>query len=393
MFRKKHIVLTAAITFLITAIVIGAGTYFYVLQGTYSKMNLAKDILSEYYVDPLTNEQLKNMEDGAISAMVAELEDPYSYYFNEKAYDSFEESNEEEYVGIGVTVNFNADTNQLTVIAPTDGSPAQKAGLLPGDVIVGVDEMKVTAKSYDAVIDHIRGNNAKKGSSVRMYIVRDGAEKTIDVVRDVIPLDTVSHKMLDEQVGYIRISEFKFGTVEEFTEGLNFLSENNAKGLIIDLRNNPGGYADSVIRMTDMLLPKGTIAYLENNKGEREYFYSDAKWINLPMVILVNEGTASAAELMAGSTQALDVAKIVGKKTFGKAVGQRPYMLSENTAIYLTDSRYYTPKGECIDKKGITPDVEVDLPDERKANLTSLEISQDEQLRTALEVLYDDMKQ
>lgn len=393
MFRKKHIVLTAAITFLITAIVIGAGTYFYVLQGTYSKMNLAKDILSEYYVDPLTNEQLKNMEDGAISAMVAELEDPYSYYFNEKAYDSFEESNEEEYVGIGVTVNFNADTNQLTVIAPTDGSPAQKAGLLPGDVIVGVDEMKVTAESYDAVIDHIRGNNAKKGSSVRMYIVRDGAEKTIDVVRDVIPLDTVSHKMLDEQVGYIRISEFKFGTVEEFTEGLNFLSENNAKGLIIDLRNNPGGYADSVIRMTDMLLPKGTIAYLENNKGEREYFYSDAKWINLPMVILVNEGTASAAELMAGSTQALDVAKIVGKKTFGKAVGQRPYMLSENTAIYLTDSRYYTPKGECIDKKGITPDVEVDLPDERKANLTSLEISQDEQLRTALEVLYDDMKQ
>lgn len=393
MFSKKHIVLTAVVTFVGTLLCVGVGLFVLGMQGYYDNVAAAREIISEHYVDPLTEEQQKKMDDYAISAMVASLEDPYSYYFDESTFDSYEENIEEEYVGVGITVSFDTEKNQLTVIAPTDGSPAQKAGILPGDVITKVDDLVVSAESYDAVIDHIRGDKAKKGSAVKIYILRDGAEKVIDVVRDVIPLDTVTHKMLDDNVGYIRISEFKYGTVEEFVDGLSFISENGAKGLIIDLRSNPGGYVDSVLRMTDMLLPKGTIAYLENNKGEREYFYSDAKWINLPMVILVNEGTASAAELMAGSTQALDVAKIVGMKTFGKAVGQKPYMLTADTAIYLTDSRYYTPKGECIDKKGITPDVEVDLADEWKADFTSLDMTQDDQLRTAMETLYDEIGQ
>lgn len=391
MLRKKHVVIAVLITFVVTAVLAVSGTYFYCTIESYDALKAAKSVLTEHYVDPLTDEQLKNMDDYAISAMVASLEDPYSYYFDEENFDSYEESIEEEYVGVGVTVSFDQETNQLTVIAPTDGSPAQKAGILPGDVITKVDHLTVSAESYDAVIDHIRGNNAKKGSSVKIYVMRDGQEKVFDVVRDVIPLDTVSHKMLDENVAYIRISEFKHGTVEEFTQGLSFAEEKGAKGLIIDLRSNPGGYADSVIRMTDMLLPKGVIAYLENNKGEKEYFYSDAACIGLPMVILVNEGTASASELMAGSTQATGVAKIVGMKTYGKAVGQRPYMLTESTAIYLTDSRYYTPKGECIDKKGIIPDVEIDLPDELKTQLSTLDPSADDQLRTALETLYDEI--
>ena len=392
MFSKKHIVLTAMITFVITACVISAGTYYLVMKSTYNKMTFAKDVITEYYVDPVTAQQQKKMEDYAISAMVQSLEDPYSYYFDESAYHSFEERNEEEYVGVGITVNFDAETKTLTVIAPTDGSPAQKAGILPGDVVTKVDELLVSEAGYDAVVNYIRGDG-KKGTSVKIHILRDGKENVFDVVRDVIPLDTVSHKMLDENVGYIRITEFKLSTVEEFKESLSFVKENGAKALVIDLRSNPGGYADSVITMTDMLLPKGTIAYLENNKGKREYYYSDAEWINIPMAILVNEGTASAAELMAGSTQAHGVAKIVGKKTFGKAVGQRPYMLSEGTAVYLTDSRYYTPKDECIDKKGILPDIEVDLPEEKKKDIANLDMSQDDQLQVAIEVLYDDITQ
>ena len=393
MFSKKHIILTAIVTFFATLLCVCVGFIVWALHGNYYTISIARDIISECYVDPLTEEQQKKMEDYAITAMVASLEDPYSSYLNETAFDSYAETMEEEYIGVGVTVSYDTEADQLVVIAPTDGSPAQKAGILPGDVITKVDNLKVTAESYDAVIDHIRGDEAKKGSSVKMYILRNGKELEIDIIRDIIPLDTVSHKMLDDNVGYIRISSFKMGTVDEFDEGLSYVLENGAKGLIIDLRSNPGGYADSVIRMTDKLLPKGTIAYLENNKGEREYFYSDAKWINIPMVILVNEGTASASELMAGSTQALGVAKIVGMKTYGKAVGQRPYMLSEDTAIYLTDSRFYTPKGDCIDKKGITPDIEVDLPDDLKADISSLEISQDDQLRTAMETLYDEIKQ
>ena len=226
---------------------------------------------------------------------------------------------------------------------------------------------------------------------VRDYIKRGEETLVFQIARDVIPLDTVSHKMLDENVGYIRIAEFKNCTVEEFRQALSFVREENASGVVIDLRSNPGGYADSVIQMTDMLLPECNIAYLEDSKGKREYFNSDKNCVNFPMVILANEGTASASELMAGSLQAHGKAKIVGKKTYGKAVGQTPFLLTSETAIYLTNARYYTPKGECIDKKGIKPDVEVDLPEELKKDLANLDVSLDVQLRTALEVLYDDI--
>lgn len=393
MFTKKHLIITALATFAATAVVSVAGTYCYFRFGSYDVVAQARSLIVENYVDSLSDEQVDKMNDYAISAMVASLEDPYSYYFDASAFDSYEESIQEEYVGIGITVSYHAEQAQMVVISPTDGSPAQKAGILPGDVITKVDDMTVTEDSYDDVVNHIRGEGAAAGTPVKIFVLRNGEEKIFDVVRDVIPVDTVSYKMLDGNLGYIRISEFKHSTVEEFAEGLKAVQAEGAKGLIIDLRNNPGGYADSVLQMTDMLLPKGTIAYLEDNKGKQQYFYSDANCLDLPIAILVNEGTASASELMAGSTQAYGVAKIIGKKTYGKAVGQTPYMLTKDTAIYLTNARYYTPKGECIDKKGITPDIEVDLPDELKANLTTLEPSQDDQLRTAMEILYDEFEQ
>ncbi len=220
----------------------------------------------------------------------------------------------------------------------------------------------------------------------------DGKDLTFDVARQVLTLDTITGKMLNNNIAYIKISEFQHNSVSDFSAALDDMTKKGAKGLIIDLRSNPGGYADSVIKMTDMLLPEGTIAYLEDNKGNKEYFESDKGCINIPMVVLVNEGTASAAELMAGSLQAYEKAKIVGMKTYGKAVGQAPYMLTEETAIYLTSARYYTPKGECIDKKGITPDIEIDLPDELKAQLSTLEDSEDVQFQVAIETLIKDMK-
>lgn len=392
MFTKKHLIITTLVTFAATAVVSVAGTCFYLRFNSNDVVAQARSLILDNYVDPLSDEQIDKMNDYAISAMVASLEDPYSYYFDAATFDSYEESTKEEYVGVGITVSYDSEQDQMMVISPTDGSPAQKAGILPGDIVTRVDDMTVTQDSYNDVVDYIRGENAAAGTSVKIFILRDGDEKVFDVVRDVIPVDTVSYKMLDENLGYIRISEFKHSTVGEFSEGLEAIQANGAKGLIIDLRSNPGGYADSVLQMTDMLLPKGVIAYLEDNKGKQQYFYSDANHIDLPMVILVNEGTASASELMAGSTQAYGAAKIVGKKTYGKAVGQTPYMLTKDTAVYLTSARYYTPKGECIDKRGIIPDIEVDLADELKAKLTALEPSQDNQLRTAMETLYDEIE-
>lgn len=393
MFTKKQLVVTAIVTFVVTAFLAVAGTRIYDSFIAYDALDRARDVIRTHYVTPVSDEQMTALEDAAISAMVAELHDPYSYYFNAKDFDAYKDSTKEEYVGIGVTVSFDAKKGQMVVISPTDNAPAQKAGILPKDVITRVDDLVVSKDNYDAVVDHIRGENTSAGSSVKLYVLRDGKEMVFDLTREVVLLDTVTHKMLDENLGYIRISEFKHGTVDEFADALSAIQKNMAKGLIIDLRSNPGGYADSVLQMTDMLLPEGTIAYLENNAGEKQYFTSDGRYLAMPMVILVNEGTASASELMAGSTQAYGVAKIVGMKTYGKAVGQAPYMITSDTAIYLTSARYFTPKGECIDKKGITPDVEVDLPDEKKAILTTLAPQEDDQLRMATEVLYDQIKQ
>lgn len=397
MFNKKNILAAIYGALVMLCIVIWVAVFReYAKDDTIEKQkNLishAMDIICENYVDPLTDEDKEKLLDYAVTGMVASLEDPYSYYFDQEDFDTFEENMQEEYVGIGINVSFDADTGRMVVISPTDGGPAKEAGILPGDVVKRVDDLVVTKDNYNDVVSYIKGEGKKEGASLDIYVLRDGEEKKFTVTRKVIAIDTVSHKMLSDSVGYIRISEFKNGTVSEFSSAIDFIRNNDTKGTIIDLRNNPGGYAQSVIEMTDMLLPEGVIAYLEDSHGKREYFRSDKNDYPFPMVVLINEGTASAAELMAGSLQAHGLATVVGKKSFGKAVGQMPYMLTEDTAIYLTNARYFTPKGECIDKKGIMPDVEVDLPDEQKANFQNLTPEEDAQLRTAMEILYDKIK-
>ncbi len=388
MYSKKHIFFAVLITFVVTAFFSNVG------HVVYNKTNedilvRAKNMVLENYVDELTDEQKENLDDAALYAMVASLEDPYSYYFDMEDYEDFEESNEEEYIGIGVNVEYNASTEKLIVMSPTPGSPAEKAGLLPLDEIVGVDNITLKKNGYDAIIDHIKGG--AEGDIVKLHILRANVEKTIDIRRSKIVTKTIFSKMLDDTIGYIKITKFQLNSVEDFADALSDLKSKNAKALIIDLRNNPGGYADSVIDMTDMLLSEGTIAYLEDNKGNKEYFESDANCIDIPMAVLINEGTASAAELMAGSLKAYDKATIVGKKSYGKAVGQAPLMLTEDTAIYLTTARYYTPKGECIDKLGITPDIEKDLPKELAPRISELTIAEDPQLAAAFESVYKEV--
>lgn len=394
MYSKKHIVISIILSVAITLTsCVGMGILF-LGTGLFSRNDdvllRARKIITENYVDQLSDEEINEMNDAAIAAMVASLDDPYSYYLDADTYTKFEDNNKEEYVGIGVNVSYDSETKTLTVTAPTSGGPAEKAGIIPKDVIVGVDDLTVAEDGYDAIINHIK--DGKEGETVKIDILRDDTPLTMNVVRSVISLETITFKMLDDDMAYIKISEFQHNSVEDFKKALEEMEEKGAKGLIIDLRSNPGGYADSVIKMTDMLLPEGTIAYLEDNKGEREYFKSDKNCIDIPMVVLVNEGTASAAELMCGSLQAYEVATVVGMKTYGKAVGQAPYPLTEDTAIYLTSARYYNPKGVCIDKKGIVPDVEVDLSDELKARLSTLTLEEDVQLKTGISTLEGKIK-
>lgn len=394
MYSKKQIIKAVAISCIVSLVagVLATSAYFKVNNFLNEDiLQKGKKIVLENYVDKLTDEQINTMNDAALTAMVASLEDPYSYYFDMDTFDEFEENNKEEYVGIGISVVHDAENKTLTVTAPTAGGPAESAGILPQDLILGVDNLTLSKDGYNAIINHIKGG--KEGEIVKLFIMREGKELEFNVERRKITLDTISGKILNNNIAYLKISEFQHNSIEDFSAALDDIKSKGAKGLIIDLRSNPGGYADSVIKMTDMLLPEGTIAYLEDNKGNKEYFKSDKNSLDIPMVVLVNEGTASAAELMAGSLQAFDKAEIVGMKTYGKAVGQTPYMLTEETAIYLTSARYYTPKGECIDKKGITPDVEIDLPEELKVSLSTLEDSEDVQLQAAMETIMTKVKQ
>lgn len=350
----------------------------------------AKDIIVDNYVTELTKEQITKMEDAAISAMVASLNDPYSRYLNQEGFKNYEEDNEEEYVGVGISVNFSAKDNFMVVTSPYEGAPAQKAGILPGDKITAVDGVKVNAETYNGVIEHIR--SGKVGDSVEFVLTRGEEELKIPVILEKVIVETVTHKMFEESIGYIRISQFIEHTEADFEKALNDLKQRGMKGLIIDLRSNPGGYAHTVLSIADMVLPKGTIAYLEDNKGERMYFDSDAKCLDVPMTILINRGTASASELLAGSIKAYELGTVIGEKSFGKAVGQTPYpLIPSKTAIYLTNARYFTPKGECIDGVGIEPDIKVGLSDELLAKMPYLTLSEDAQLSKAIEVLKEDM--
>jgi len=387
--KKRHLFVTVIVTVIITVILYNLLVIKFAGKLLINDpIMVAKQIIINDYVDKLTDEQIQKLNDVAIDAMVNELGDPYSRYMGTSALEEYKEDIEEDYIGVGMEVVFEAGSNAITVLSPYDGSPAQKAGILPGDKITEVDGLAVTDSSYDQIIAHIRGKGAQEGTKINFKVVREGYddELLLVAIRERVDIQTVRFEKMDD-TGYIRIAEFKNRTEEEFKAAVETLKDMEATSLVIDLRNNPGGYAHTVISMCDMLLPEGVIAYLEDNNGKRQYFRSDADEVGLPMAILINGGTASASELLAGSVQAYGLGIVVGEQSFGKAVGQTPYQLSADTALYLTNARYFTPKGECIDKKGITPDVKATLSDEKLAKLGLLSKEEDDQLLAALEAL------
>lgn len=384
MYNKKQLIATAVCTAIVVCIL---NYVFFVQLGGYPSGDMvtrARRIIEENYVNPLTDEQRTKMNDTAIAGMVYSLGDQYSSYLNTEVLEAYEEDKKESYVGIGVSVNFDSENNVMTVVSPYDGSPAQTAGILPQDVIKKVNGVTVTADTYDSVIEDIKNG---EGDSVELTILRGGEERVFTVKREEVKRQSVTHKMFADRIGYVRISEFIHNTADDFEAALSDLKERGMQALIIDLRSNPGGYADSVLKMTDSLLPKGVIAYLEDNKGQRQYFNSDDNCLDMPMAVLINQGTASASELMAGSLKAHGLATVIGEKSYGKAVGQSLYPLTSKTAIYLTNARYFTPNGECIDKVGIEPDIKVSLAEDLIGKISVLEPEQDAQLSKALEVL------
>lgn len=343
-----------------------------------------EELINAYYLDEIDGQKV---EDTMYTGMVAGLEDPYSVYYSKEELESMEESISGAYSGIGATLTQDPDTGELSVVSCFDGTPAQEAGLQPGDVITGWNGKSVEGMELSELVSKIKTDPEEQ---LTLEIERDGETLEVELTRREVQIPTVEYEMLDNQIGYIRLVEFDEVTANQFKEALEDLENQNMEKLIIDVRNNPGGVLQVVCDMLDQLLPEGLIVYTEDKNGNRKEYTSDEEHqFTKPLAVLANENSASASEIFAGAIQDYGIGTIVGTTTFGKGIVQRTFYLSDGTGVKLTVAKYYTPKGHDIHKKGITPDVEIELDEELK-NQSSISHEEDNQLQKAIEVLQEE---
>ena len=314
------------------------------------KLEQLYDIINKmYYKEP----DQKDMEEGIYKGLFLGLGDKYSSYMTKEEYQSYETSVTGQFEGIGITFQENKN-GEYVIISTVKGSPAEKAGFKPKDVI-----LKVDGKEYDNVDKMAAAIKGRKGTQVKLTIKRNDKEKTIPVIRDEIVMETVEHKMLDKSTGYIRIMSFEGNTARDYEKAFEDLEKKKMKSFILDLRDNGGGLVDQAVRITDTLLSKSVITYMEDRTGKREYYRSDEACTQLPYVILVNGNTASASEIMTAAVKDKGRGRIVGQKTYGKGVVQVSNSLPDGSGYKLTVMQYFSPNGNKINNKGVAPDYKV----------------------------------
>ena len=332
--------------------------------------------------DDYTIEQLdyQKMVHGAISGMVNSLDDPYTVFLNPEENKMFNQDMSGKFGGIGAEIGFR--DGFLTIIAPLKNSPAEKAGLLAGDIILKINGEKVIGANIDKAVYLIRG---EKGTKVTLTISREGIDepKEIEITRDIVTVETVKWKMMENNIAYISISQFNEDTAFEFDNYINDILIKNPKGIIIDLRNNPGGYLEVANKIISRFVDNGDVMVIESSKGEEKIYRSKGgqRFSGIPIVVLINKGSASASEIMAGALKDNGKAKLVGEKTFGKGLVQIMEDLKDGSAIKVSVSRWLTPNRVDINKNGIEPDFKVELTSDDYLN------KRDPQLEKALEIL------
>lgn len=348
--------------------------------GTEQKLQTLKNLIDEEYLysDEVEEDTLR---EGIYTGYINALGDPYSVYYDEEETQSLMESTSGEYSGIGVVMSQNLETGITTAAQVYENSPAKEAGMEAGDIIYQVDGEDVTTLDISEIAQRVRGT---EGTTVEITVLRgeENEEVSFTIERRQVEVTTVESEMLENQTGYIRITEFDEVTYDQFTAAFENLEAEGMQGLIVDLRDNPGGNLLTVSQILDRLLPEGVIVYTEDKNGEREYLTSDEenKYEN-PVAVLVNGNSASASEIFAGAIQDYELGPIVGTTTYGKGVVQRIIDLRDGTCVKLTVSEYFTPNGRSINGEGITPDVEAELQ-ENEENPEA-----DSQLDTALSEL------
>lgn len=353
------------------------------------KFNRVMDILKKDFYQKV---DANKMLEGAIYGLAESLGDPYTVYFDKKQMEAFLEKSRGSYVGIGVTVNVD-DDGLLTVIEPAKGSPAMEAGILQGDKIVKVDGKDVTSVSDEnMIISMIKG---KENTRVNITVYRPSEDRYVqfNIKRKRIRASNIKSEILSGNIGYIKIAMFDSEIARYFRNDLSNMLKNGIEGLIIDLRDNPGGSFEQVVEIADSLLPAGTIVYTEDRDGRKEYRYSDKAYVDLPLAILINSNSASASEILAGSVRDHGRGILVGTRTFGKGLVQELKLLGDGSGLKVTISRYFTPSGTCIHGTGIEPDIEVGVFDDyRNHPVSHIPRSRDNQLRTAVKALLGEIE-
>lgn len=339
-----------------------------------AKTNMLLHYLEENYVDGFDSQTAEEL---MYTGLAAGAGDPYTYYLSKEVMEQQTEKNSGHFVGIGVEVFMN-DDGKCEISSVTPGGPAEAAGLLAGDLIVEVDGASVENVAVTEVVSLVKG---EEGTEVQLGILRGTNKQTISVMRQDIQVTTVEGYMLDEKMGYISLTAFRENTYEQFKTILDALLAEGMEGLVLDLRGNTGGLVPTAYEIGEEILPQGTMVYTLDKEGNRKDLICDETFLDLPLVVLVNENSASASEILAGAIQDTQRGELVGTQTFGKGLIQRLYTLPDGSGINITVQKYYTPSGQSIHGVGLTPDYIV----EQGAD------GEDAQMKKAIEVLQQKM--
>lgn len=401
--KRRVVIITAVVWMLVIVAVASSALTALVLSGSdggsalrvvsedayeiidrYRRLDEVRETLMNEYYQPLDEDELVL---GAIRGMMSAVGDPYTFYYTA---DEMTAANEEfggVYHGVGMLVQLT-DDGAIEVARVYEDSPAEAAGVRMGDRIVAVDGVEVSgesAQTLNEAIDRIQGED---GTTVVLSVQRDGEILDLEVMRAEVSISYVEYQIINGDIGYINISQFSGNDVEGFQEAMSALQAAEVSGVIIDIRNNPGGLLTDVVEIADALLPEGLIAYVEDDHGNRTEYTSDADYWDVPLVVMVNGMSASASELLSAAIQDYDRGTIVGTTTYGKGIVQTLITFAEDGAgMQLTTASYYSPSGRSIHENGVEPDVTVELSEDCDLTVPSPNLENDNQLAAALEAL------
>lgn len=383
-FVKKKVLMFGSyllVAMLATALTLTIVNYEVGLRPT--KLEQLESLIGERFIGEA---DMEAVADAAADAMVTATGDRWSYYIPASEYESYREQMANAYVGVGITIQVTEENEGFQIVAVTAGGPAEEAGLMVGDLLVMVNEQDVRGMETSDVRNLVRG---EEGTCISMTVLRQGVVKELEVERRKVETPVATYEMLEDNVGLVSIDNFDSRCADETIAAIEALLDNGAEKLIFDVRNNPGGYASELVKVLDYLLPEGELFRTVNYKGEENVDYSDEDHLDIPMAVLVNGSSYSAAEFFAAALSEYDVATVIGEQTTGKGYFQTTYQLNDGSAVALSIGKYFTPKGKSLADVGITPGVVVTV-DEETASAIYYDIlapEEDPQIQAALKAL------